>query len=268
VCNNSVVIRIDEIMKITLMFGHAAPWLANWNMELTNIRSYDEKKFKNVTSIPYVVVAKNVVKDVYSMTEGALTGIDIPVLISKEDKEKKVIAVIGEAPQRNFSDFERHKAHNCNDVLIGTPYAAHYSRFRRSVRGRAYWSIFEALIDTYDVYLTDYHKVYTGGTLPDGDVELLNEELKRLKPAAVVTFGARASGCLGLKGKMAETDIFTNPLLYSCNGLSIPFVPMVHPSGRVDKKQRNKFFEINGVSDSDKNPYVELIEKALRPIRS
>lgn len=255
-------------MKITLMFGHAAPWPANWGMELTNITSYEEKKFNNVTSIPYVVASKKVVSAVCPVTEGALTGIDIPVLLSKDGEGKKVIAVIGEAPQRNFSDFERHKAHNCDDVLIGTPYAAHYSRFRRSIRGRAYWSIFEALIDTYDVYLTDYHKVYTGGTLPDGDVELLNEELKRLNPVAVVTFGARASECLGLKGKIVETNIVNNPFRYSSDGLSIPFVPMVHPSGRVNKEQRNTFFKNNGVSVSDKNPYVELIEKALRTIRS
>lgn len=84
-------------------------------------------------------------------------------------------------------------------VLIGTPYALHIKKCREDLHTRRYFQMVDVLLrQGYQVYLTDFYKIYVGGaSLAKKDRqrfgEVLKQEIELLNSDALITWGQKAT---------------------------------------------------------------------------
>ena len=130
----------------------------------------------------------------------ALTGVDIPILITGDKGDKGTIAIVAQDPKRSDGDKQLPKDNNGetikDKIIVGTPFAFHYERNAYS-KTKVYRIIVDGLLeDGYKVYITDAHKIYsedkTFSIDKDSEMNLLKDEIKEMNPKCVVTFGEDA----------------------------------------------------------------------------
>jgi|694.fasta_scaffold19649_5 hypothetical protein len=93
-------------------------------------------------------------------SDAYLLGVDLPSWFG-DFKSKNRIMVIGIDPMRSAKDFEKAKAIESQDVIIGTPYAMHDSKNRDwAKKNKHYFGFIEAISSENFVYLTDIYKTF------------------------------------------------------------------------------------------------------------
>ena len=135
-----------------------------------------------------------------------LIGVDIPVLLSQENKESKgIIIILGESPLRTNANIVPN-----NNIVFGLPYAVHMP-MDNPPQSRMYKNIFNALLTNgYSIYLTDIIKDWHADRDLDpskDDIELFESELVILQNShpntniSIVVFGKKAKKAIDiLKG--------------------------------------------------------------------
>ena len=170
-------------------------------------------------------------------------GIDFPCLIHNGDPNRETILIVGEAPRRNKYAVDKNKP--CS---LGSPYGIIFKEFPDQCW--VYKQVFESLLDKgFNLYLTDVIKVWTDskqknkkGLLPDEqDYAILKEELDKIEPVKIVTFGRNSKDMIRKIGK----------------GYS--FCHLYHPS------QRNyeRWLKEKGVNNIDDIPKV-IVDKIIK----
>jgi hypothetical protein len=124
-----------------------------------------------------------------------ITGIDVPILVKNDDKNKPVVAIIAQDPLRNAND-KMLKDLPFSNPIVGTPFAIHYKQDVYSQTKVYRLIINEILNKGFDVYITDAHKIYPSKNIPKqckkSERDLLIEELKVIKPDYIISFGSDA----------------------------------------------------------------------------
>ena len=129
--------------------------------------------------------------------EKKISGIDIPILLGDGNK-KPIVAIVAQDPYRNENDVLFNEIDK-NKTIIGTPFAFHYKE-EAYPKTKVYRKIIRSLLDKYDVYLTDAHKIYSNPEWKyakgerQKEKQLLLNEIKSLSPnlKLVVGFGGEA----------------------------------------------------------------------------
>ena len=130
-----------------------------------------------------------------------LIGVDIPVLLSQENKASKgIIVILGESPLRTRNDKD-----NNNNIIFGLPYAVHMDE-DNPPQSRMYKKIFNALLtEGYSIYLTDIIKDWFAGRKLDpsnDDIKLFESELgilqKKHPNIYIVVFGQKAKKAIDI----------------------------------------------------------------------
>ena len=147
-----------------------------------------------------------------------LIGVDIPVLLSQENKESKgIIIILGESPLRTIND-----KNNGNNIVFGLPYAVHMV-MKEPPQSTMYKGIYNELLSKgYSVYLTDIIKDWWKGRKLDPevlDVSLFKEELQILQNKYNLSPDKITIVCFGKKAEKAINRINVG------NFISLP-----HPS--------------------------------------
>ena len=147
-----------------------------------------------------------------------LIGVDIPVLLSQENKESKgIIIILGESPLRTAND-----KNNDNNIVFGLPYAVHMV-MKEPPQSTMYKGIYNELLSKgYSVYLTDIIKDWWKGRKLDPtdlDVDLFKEELQILQNYYNLSPDKITIVCFGKKAEKAVNKINVG------NFISLP-----HPS--------------------------------------
>ena len=130
-----------------------------------------------------------------------MIGVDIPVLLSQENKESKgIIIILGESPLRTAND-----KNNDNNIVFGLPYAVHMV-MKEPPQSTMYKGIYNELLSKgYSVYLTDIIKDWFAGREmhpSDDDIKLFEKELAILQQShpntkkSIVVFGKKAEGAI------------------------------------------------------------------------
>lgn len=136
----------------------------------------------------------------------AITGLDIPVLISDNFEAKGTVMIIEQDPLRNPNDplLAPLKSYFPTHAIVGTPNALHYN-----VSVTPHTNIYRCIVDYilnkhYNVYITDANKLYwpyTAGSnalkrwksnLAKDTHALLQTEILRINPTAIVLVGKAA----------------------------------------------------------------------------
>ena len=164
-------------------------------------------------------------------------GVDIPVKISKGEDANGIIMFVGESVLRKIKDFK-----NANSgLLIGTPFAI-VGNNDKPKSCYVYKLIFEEWLDKgYDIYITDYIKMWSNGKnyLKDDDcskirelsIELLGAEIQNIKPNFIVPFGKKA--------KEAINKITTKPNTIKKEQV----IDVTHPSNNARVHWKIKMYE-------------------------
>ena len=147
-----------------------------------------------------------------------LIGVDIPVLLSQENKASKgIIVILGESPLRTAND-----KNNDNNIVFGLPYAVHMV-MEKPPQSTMYKRIYNKLLSKgYSVYLTDIIKDWWKGRKLDPmdlDVDLFKEELQILQNYYNLSPDKITIVCFGKKAEKAVNKINVG------NFISLP-----HPS--------------------------------------
>ena len=128
-----------------------------------------------------------------------LVGVDIPVLLSQNNKASKgIIIILGESPLRTRNDKDDN-----NNIIFGLPYAVHMDE-DNPPQSRMYKKIFNALLtEGYSIYLTDIIKDWFAGRKLDpsnDDIKLFESELGILKEKHlyIVVFGQKAKKAIDI----------------------------------------------------------------------
>lgn len=140
-----------------------------------------------------------------------LVGVDIPVLLSQDNKASKgIIIILGESPLRTRNDKD-----NNNNIILGLPYAVHMDE-NNPPQSRMYKNIFNALLTKgYSIYLTDIIKDWYADRVlvpSEGDIELFESELVKLQNSHhntniwIVVFGQKAKDAINKISKRNATD--------------------------------------------------------------
>jgi hypothetical protein len=148
--------------------------------------------------------------------EQDLVGVDIPVLLSQENKASKgIIVILGESPLRTRNDKD-----NNNNIIFGLPYAVHMV-MEKPPQSTMYKGIYNKLLsEGYSVYLTDIIKDWwKGRKLDPTDVDLFKEELQILQNDYNLSPDKITIVCFGKKAEKAVNKINVG------NFISLP-----HPS--------------------------------------
>ena len=139
-----------------------------------------------------------------------LVGVDIPVLLSQNNKASKgIIIILGESPLRTRNDKDDN-----NNIIFGLPYAVHMDE-DNPPQSRMYKKIFNALLtEGYSIYLTDIIKDWFAGRKLDpsnDDIKLFESELGILQKShpntniSIVVFGQKAKKAIDiLKGNATD----------------------------------------------------------------
>lgn len=157
------------------------------------------------------------------------TGIDIPVLwTSNQDKSSGVIILLAQDPLRDndYWDYSTGELQHDKHVIVGTPYALHISHeTKQTLVGTkkkpkrynvgVYKAIIEKLCELgYNVYCTDIFKYYMRDTpckeVATFDVEIFNNEYKRVNPTKIVAMGKKAQ-CAVVKLPIEHSKIISVP---------------------------------------------------------
>jgi hypothetical protein len=147
-----------------------------------------------------------------------LVGVDIPVLLSQENKASEgIIVILGESPLRTRNDKD-----NNNNIILGLPYAVHMV-MEEPPQSTMYKGIYNKLLSKgYSVYLTDIIKDWWKGRKLDPevlDVSLFKEELQILQNKYNLSPDKITIVCFGKKAEKAINRINVG------NFISLP-----HPS--------------------------------------
>lgn len=126
-------------------------------------------------------------------------GIDLPLWIDWNNKEKKTLMIVGRDPQRNANNIKNIKNDEDTRLIIGSPYSLASNGGR--VANNNYWSFIEPLTENHRLYITDIYKLFIVNTaekvknlrgLPIHD-DIFKEELKFVQPDKIITFGQDAA---------------------------------------------------------------------------
>ena len=124
-----------------------------------------------------------------------ITGIDVPIWVSTgSNSNKKTVAIVAQDPLRNKND-KMLTGVDFKQPIIGTPFALHYKQDKYP-QTEVYRRIIAGLLNEFDVYITDAHKIYsrdiTFGRDKKREIDTLKNEFTARKPAFVITFGTTA----------------------------------------------------------------------------
>lgn len=115
---------------------------------------------------------------------------DLPSLLSRGGQ--KTVMIVAQDALSNVPSPEK--------VRIGTPYALHIKKCRHEVHNtRRYFQLLDALLQQgYQVYLTDFYKIYVrGASVSRKDRqrfgEVLKQEIEMLNPNALITWGRKST---------------------------------------------------------------------------
>lgn len=122
--------------------------------------------------------------------QAKVVACDLPSLLSRGG-QKTVMIIAQDALSKEPSP---------ETVRIGTPYALHIKKCREELHNtRRYFQMLDVLLrQGYQVYLTDFYKIYVGGaSLTRKDRkrfgEVLKQEIEMLDPDALITWGRKAT---------------------------------------------------------------------------
>ena len=122
------------------------------------------------------------------------TGIDIPILILDLHSTKGTIAIVAQDPYRSKSD-PMLTGFSFSSPIVGTPFAYHYKE-ENYPKTKVYRNVINKLLwEGYGVYVTDVHKFYPNKPkkiVKSPEIDCLKEELEKIEPQLVVTFGTDA----------------------------------------------------------------------------
>lgn len=135
---------------------------------------------------------------VFRANGNSLIGIDIPVMVKDGEKDgepQKTIAIVSQDPLRNDKDSMLPNSGNSGNVIVGTPFALHYT-VDCYPQTAVYREIIKLLLRKgYAVYLTDARKIYPKmKNSKQAEIDFLYNELKnQIKPDEhIITFGSVA----------------------------------------------------------------------------
>ena len=166
-----------------------------------------------------------------------LIGVDLPLFFKCPDPKAQTVMLVAQDPLRHRNDFPNFKFKD-EDVIIGTPFAQHSSKYREGLQKVVFSSIKNIIDNNYHVYITDVYKVWMKMRKVKSHEyflkneceifgELLLNELDTIKPKNVI--------CLG---KVAEDFFSSSPILKNYN-LSKRNLYLPHP-GRQNAQKWKK----------------------------
>lgn len=131
-----------------------------------------------------------------------VVGVDLPVLIrNKRNSNNQTIIILGEDPLRGLDN-------KSNEVILSTPFATHFEKYREKGMGRIYWNVSQYLLNNgFNIYYTDVNKIWLCQSKENGKINIppilasvfkntLRNEINSLKPRAIVAFGGLAKNTL------------------------------------------------------------------------
>ena len=184
-----------------------------------------------------------------------LIGVDLPLFFKCPDPKAQTVMLVAQDPLRHRNDFPNFKFKD-EDVIIGTPFAQHSSKYREGLQKVVFSSIKNIIDNNYHVYITDVYKVWVEQkeynppyklfkkNEPIIFGELLLNELDIIKPKNVI--------CLG---KVAEEFFSDTPILKNYN-LSKRNLYLPHP-GRQNTKTWKKCLINQKQSPENKIKYLK-----------
>lgn len=157
-----------------------------------------------------------------------IVACDLPSLLSRGGH--KTVMIVAQDALSNMPAPEK--------VRIGTPYALHIKKCREERHNtRRYFQMLDVLLrQGYQVYLTDFYKIYVGGasvSRKDGQRfgQVLKQEIEILNPDALITWGRKAT--------VAVEKL----------GIGRPHFDYPHPSGNA----RSAWAKLMGKQATDEN---------------
>ena len=164
------------------------------------------KDYKDTTSVPIPLTHpkfKNLRSDYLSTFDtdsgGAVIGHDLPTWFNLNGSDKGRIMIVAQDPLRNpkwYSD--------CKDAICSSTFGLHSIEWRNNGRGgkRLYLLIKKLVEFGFGIYLTDCMKFYVRAerqkplspsrSLLNDYAEILKEEIRIVKPTAIIAFGKKA----------------------------------------------------------------------------
>ncbi len=129
-----------------------------------------------------------------------ITGIDIPILLTNDDKEdKETVVIVAQDPLRSIKDPMLKPFIPFDKSIVGTPFAFHYE-LQYYKQTEVYRLIVDGLLKKgYNVYITDIWKCWDKSKTYRGlwkkgnpHFDCLVEEIDEIKPNYVILMGKQA----------------------------------------------------------------------------
>lgn len=195
---------------------------------------------------------KGIVNSIFNDIDNyLLTGIDIPVLITRgNSKNRKKVIIVGSEPLRNWRYFKKNGLHVYAQIALNTPFSVHQHGGFETLYGK----IILEFLKTHDVYVTDVRKIWFAGFNYHNDFlnnsihsDFLLEEFEEFNDIDhIITFGK-------------DSYSFTKKLLNDDPRVKY----IIHPSRRTLGNQRKAFFAKHNINiencTTQEEPYLKLV---------
>ncbi len=247
--------------------------------ENTAVESYlkEFKTWQNQSYYKYLDIA--MVSDKFLLqneeNKGAISnvGLDLPTWFGNfdgKDNKKKAI-LYGINPIRSKGDWSEIGSEK-KTVAIGTAWASHQDKF--TTTDKKYWPLINKLIEEFDIYLTDIHKIYylnkdgkqshkTGFNNIDFHTELINKELEIINPDIVITIGFQAYYLL--TGETLNSEKFE---LKPWGDKTTKIAAFPHLSGSVREPFRKKYLGLNPeIEEYNGNSFFDLLKMSIDTLK-
>lgn len=165
---------------------------------------------------------------------GAVVGHDLPTWFNLGHSDNGRVMIVAQDPLRNPKWYA-----DCADVICSSPFGQHSVEWRNNGRGgkRLYLLISKLVESGYGIYLTDLMKFYVKAEnekalsptplLLKEYAEILKEEIKIVRPSAIITLGNKAKQGLDM-------------LNIQCTD-NVKMISMPHFSGNAQKAIKSYF---------------------------
>jgi len=195
-------------------------------------------------------IVNSIFSDIYNYL---LTGIDVPVLITRgNSKKRKKVIIVGSEPLRNWRYFEKNELDVYSHIALNTPFSVHQHDGFDTLYGK----IILEFLKTHDVYVTDVRKIWFAGFNYHNDFlndsihsDFLLAEFESFNDIDhFITFGQ-------------DSYRFIKKLLNDDPRVKY----IIHPSRRTLGNQRKSFFASHKINTDDysthEEPYFKLVSK-------
>lgn len=196
-------------------------------------------------------------------------GIDIPVTISSNSKDRKKLMIIAMDPLR-----EKSEKFNPRSITLNTPFTIH-----KNVKNNYNQHILNLVEKEFDIYLTDAYKLFyikNGLIKSNADPDfrkikeihrkILSNEIKEFRPEIILCLGKDSLNAMATLGEFKPRSLTKTPIdvqkkCYKHEGIPIFAAP--HPSG-IASKWAKIFMEINGLEYEYNSYLYDVVQFAIK----